>query len=169
MKRMIVWMFCLDIIVLLLSTGIQAQELTDVPASDILEQIRNGEDVTYENVRITGKLDLSKIKLETVPNARFVRYSNYVGLEKELKIVESNIIIKCSVFEEDVDFSNTEFRKNIDFQGTSFSGNSNFLGANFTGCVSFRCANFAGYADFGTANFADYAVFFLQNLMKSLS
>jgi uncharacterized protein YjbI with pentapeptide repeats len=164
MKRTIVWMFCLAIIVLLLSTGVQAQALTDVPASDILEQIRNGEDVAYENVRITGKLDLSKIKLETVPNARSARDIEWHGLEKELKIVESNIIIQNSVFEEDVDFSNTEFRKDIVFSGTSFSSkNDFFLGANFAGNVEFSDTNFAGYTNFRDANFAGDANFWDAN------
>lgn len=48
MKRTIGWMFCLAIIVLLLSTGVQAQELTDVPASDILEQIKKGENIYHD-------------------------------------------------------------------------------------------------------------------------
>jgi uncharacterized protein YjbI with pentapeptide repeats len=131
MKRTIVWMFCLAIIVLLLSTGVQAKELREVSATEILKQIENGEDISLKNVRIIGKLDLSKIQLETVPNARSARDIRDHGLEKELNIVESDITIQKSVFEEDVDFSNTEFRKDIDFCGTSFSGKNYFLGANF--------------------------------------
>jgi uncharacterized protein YjbI with pentapeptide repeats len=159
MKRTIVWMFCLAIIVLLMSTGVQAKELREVSASEILKQIENGEDIFLENVRITGKLDLSKIELKTVPNARSARDIEYYGLEKELKIVESNITIRDSVFEEDVDFSNTEFRKDIDFCGTSFSGKNYFLGANFADDAYFEDANFAGFAQFEDANFADDARF----------
>jgi len=59
LRNVILWTLFSVIVVFVLSTGVQAQELTDVPATDILEQNRNGEDVAYENVRITGKLDLS--------------------------------------------------------------------------------------------------------------
>ncbi|KAF5436339.1 hypothetical protein C5S35_09040, partial [Candidatus Methanophagaceae archaeon] len=73
LRSAILWTLFSVIVVFVLSTGVQAQELTDVPASDILEQIRKGEDVAYENVNITGKLDLSKINLTTVPIARSAR------------------------------------------------------------------------------------------------
>jgi len=78
---------------LLMSTGVQSQELKDVPASEILERIRKGKDVDYVNVRITGKLDLSKINLTTVPNARSAREIEYYGLEKELKECRAKCII----------------------------------------------------------------------------
>jgi uncharacterized protein YjbI with pentapeptide repeats len=78
---------------------------------------------------------------------------------KELKIVESNITIKNSVFAEDVDFSNTEFRKDIAFFGTSFPSKNNFLGANFAGDADFEDADFAGDADFEDANFTGDADF----------
>jgi hypothetical protein len=81
------WTLFSVIVVFVLSTSVQAQELTeDVPASEILERIRKGEDVAYKNVNITGKLDLSKINLTTVPNARSALEIWYYGLEKELKI-----------------------------------------------------------------------------------
>jgi uncharacterized protein YjbI with pentapeptide repeats len=144
---------------LLMSTGVQSQELTEVSASEILEKIRKGKEVAYDNVSITGKLDLSKINLTTVPNARSAREIEYYGLEKELKIVESNITIQDSVFGEDVDFSNTEFRKNIDFIGTSFSNKSDFSGANFARDAYFRAANFARNAKFNDTNFTGDAIF----------
>jgi len=76
-----------------MSTGVQAKELREVSASEILKQIENGEDIFLENVRITGKLDLSKIDLKTVPNARSARDIEYYGLEKELKECRAKCII----------------------------------------------------------------------------
>jgi uncharacterized protein YjbI with pentapeptide repeats len=159
MKRTIVWMFCLAIIVLLMATGVQAQKLREVNATEILKQIENGEDIFLENVRITGKLDLRNINLKNVSKARFAREIEYYGLEKELKIVESEIKIPNSFFEEDVDFSNTEIRKDIDFSGTSFLRKSDFSGANFARGASFKDANFTGGASFNYANFAKTARF----------
>jgi len=159
LKNVIVWILLLGIIVLLMSTSVQAKELTEVNAIDILKQIENGENIYLENVRIKGELNLSKIVLETVPSARSAGYIEDYGLEKELKIVESNIIIQDSFFEEDVDFSNTEFRKDIDFSRTTFLGEIDFKSANFSRYADFGSANFAGYANFRSANFAGYADF----------
>ena len=163
LKNVIVWILLLGIIVLLMSTSVQAEELTEVNATDILEQIENGEDIYRENVRIKGELDLSEIELKTIPNTRTEREISLYDLEEELKIVESKIEIHDSVFEDDVDFSNTQFRKDIDFSGTSFLGEINFRGANFAGYTSFWGANFAGYTSFCNANFAGDAGFWDAN------
>jgi len=180
-KNVIAWILLLGIVVLLMSTSVQAKELTEVNASDILEKIVNGEDVFLRNVRIIGELNLSKIELETVHNAQREKdivfyvgppildiaeafeipsqYSVTYHLEKELKIVENNITIRNSIFEEDVDFSNTKFRKNVDFEGTSFSSNAYFGNAVFAGTADFRNAVFAGSTGFDNADFADTAYF----------
>ncbi len=175
LKNVIVWILLLGIVVLLMSTSVQAKELTEINATDILKQIENGEDVFLRDVRIIGELNLSKIELETVPNAEWDEdivfyvaesstetpnlYSETYDLEKKLKIVESNIVIRNSIFEEDVDFSNTKFRRNVVFTGTSFSSNAGFWYANFTDNAFFQDANFAGTANFNGANFVGTANF----------
>ena len=65
-KNVIVWILLLGIVVLLMSTSVQANELTEFNANDILEKIEKGEDIYLENVHIVGELDLSEIELETV-------------------------------------------------------------------------------------------------------
>lgn len=157
-KNMIVWILLLGIVVLLLSTSVQAKELTEVNATDILKQIENGEDVYIQNARITGELNLSKIELETVPIEQSV-VPIMLGLKEELKIVESGITIKESVIENDVDFSNTQFRKSVDFTDITFSGKANFRGVSFCGDASFWNANFSDSVDFFSANFSRNAIF----------
>ena len=186
-RNVIVWILYLGIVVLLMTTCVQAQERVEVPASKILEQIENGEDVYFENVRITGELNLSNIELETVPIARQRgltlktdpeseiivvqkpwhggRPIKLLGLEEVLKVVESEITIKDSIFENEVDFSNTLFIKPLYFYGTSFSGKTDFSRASFSGVVfgdaifssesNFRYARFNGYTDFVYARFND--------------
>ena len=154
---MILWIFLPVLVVLAMSAGIQAQELREVPASEILEKIQAGEDVNYTNVRVTGELDVRRIDLETVPIAR-TQFEIKVGLKEELKIVESEIIIINSVFENDVYFSNTQFRKTLNFQNTSFFG-SYFNGAHFNSYAKFRGANFNNQAYFLSASFNDRVSF----------
>ena len=159
MKRTFVWLFCLAIIVLLMPTDVQAKELREVSASEILKQIENGEDIFLENVSITGELDLCEIELENVPISRTEWEIEYVGLEEKLKIVESEIAIINSVFENDVGFSYTQFIKDIDISRTTFLGEIDFRGADFCGDANIEDAIFNGDADFRHANFTGYAGF----------
>ena len=158
LRNVIIWTFSLVSFLLVVLTGVQAQELTEVNASDILEKIENGEDIFLENVWITGDLNVSKIELKTV------------DLNYELRVVESQIIIKDSVFENDVDFSNAQLKKSvnfadtsvkgtIDFRGSHLSGDADFRSAIFTGDANFRHAIFTGDANFGFANFTGDANF----------
>ena len=114
-KSVIVWILLLGIVVLFLSTSVQAKELTEVNATDILKQLENGEDISLENVRIIGAFNLTIIELKTVPVARaelwVIEYADLEGKSKiveslkieRLKIVESEIAIIHSIFEHDVD------------------------------------------------------------------
>ena len=165
---MILWILLPVLVVLAMSAGVQAQELREVPASEILEQIRAGEDVSYRNVRITGEFNLSKIKLKTEHVARSKLQIKELGLEvqikeldseEELKIVESKIIINDSVFENEVDFSNTRFREALDFRDTFFLGETDFSGARFSSDVTFGGADFSEGVDFTSASFSGGAIF----------
>ena len=172
-QKIIVWTTLVYLVFSTMPIGGQAQEvkeLTKVNAEDILQQIQKGEDVNFEDIRIMGELNLSKIKLETIPNEYKYRKNNHIGLECELKVVKSNITIKDSFFEDDVIFSNTYFKKNIDFTNTYFSKrtdfrgvvcnkSANFIGANFNNYAGFGGASFDGVADFRYSIFNDNADF----------
>ena len=134
-RNVITWALLSVIIVLLMTTGVQAQELTEVSASNISEKIQAGEDIRLENVRIKGELDLSK------------------------KIIENEITIKKSVFENDTDFSNTKFIRYLNFQGTSFLGISKFRSATFSEGIYSKGATFGKNAYFDEATFIKNAYF----------
>jgi len=180
-RNVILWILLPVLVVLAISTGVHAQELREVPASEILEKIQAGEDVNYTNVRVTGELDLSRIELETVSVERTWREIEYFGLKEESKLLESKITIKDSIFETDVNFQNTQFRECFNFQNTSFLGktdfnvtifgcdayfeevcfvgDAHFEDARFGGSAHFEDANFVGDANFRDANFVGDAYF----------
>ncbi|PXF61505.1 MAG: hypothetical protein C4B59_04545 [Candidatus Methanogaster sp.] len=158
-RNAILWTLLVVLVVLAMSAGVQAEEIREVPASKILEQIQAGEDVCLENVRITGEFNMSKIELETVPIAREAWKIRNYGLEDELKIVESEIEITNSVFENNVDFSNTQFKKILNFYNSSFLGISDFRGVCFDDDVSFVSARFWYYVSFISTSFGDYVSF----------
>ena len=168
-RNAILWTLLVVLAVLAMSAGVQAQELREVPASEILEKIQAGEDVNYTNVRITGELNLSRIAIETVPivgTSGEIEWHSFkrgpkihYGLVNELKIIESEITIIDSVFENSVDFSGTRFKKPVGFHGTLFLNISDFSGASFDGYADFDHASFGGDADFKFANFGGDAYF----------
>src|SRR5665647_922850 len=97
---------------------VQANEYKEVKAEEILTKIEDGEDVNLTDCHIVGELNVSKIKLESVPNPIFDQFLKE-GLTKEdcadrevkenLNVVKSNITIINSTFEDILDFSNVYF------------------------------------------------------------
>lgn len=136
------WELLSIIIILTIPNCIQAQELKEVRTSDILKQIKNGEDITLKNVHITGELNLDQMK------------------------IESKLTIRDSVFENDVHFRNIQFRRTNSasfgskayFSGASFGGFTAFTGASFSNAY-FDGANFSNDAHFNIASFGSNANF----------
>jgi NADPH-dependent 7-cyano-7-deazaguanine reductase QueF len=60
------------LVILLCSMASQAAEYREVnkeiDANNILKHIENGDDINLSNCSISGELDLSSIKLKTIPN-----------------------------------------------------------------------------------------------------
>lgn len=186
--RSLVSFFLLStLVILLLSTAVQATEYREVKAEEISKQIQNGEDIDLTNCLIIGELNVSNINLETVPNPAFnkalkntntvIRYNKAVtiisstsnklrynkeelisiGLNENSSVIESNITVKNSIFENGVNFSNVHFKNFISFKGTTFSD------------VNFKGASFSNPADFDMANFGDRANFMFVNFIHSAS
>ena len=183
-RKIFIWSFLYILLVSMMSTGCQAQGLTEINASDILDKIKNGEDIYLQNVHIVGDFNLSKVELETLPSEWSIQEIQIYNLDDELKLVETEIKIIDSVFENDVILSNAQFKNAIDFQNTSFLGKTDFRGTsfiqrvnfhkalfvNFSNDVNFRDASFndtvdfsyskvSGYADFSEASFGSSAYF----------
>lgn len=145
-----------------------ADEYREVQVGEILKQIENGEDVYLENCRIVGELNLSKINLETVPNPK---YNELLGsgysegsletllINKNLKIVESNLTIYNSIFENSLDFSNLIFKKPLYLVGVNCYSKIRFVSSNFNNTTTFSETTFGNSTDFYYATFGDFADF----------
>ena len=167
------------LVILLLSTAVQATEYKDIDAKKILKQIENGEDVSYIGYRIKGELNVSGTKLETAPNPCFNKLLNEgynkeeiidFGFNENSSVIETNITIKNSTFENDLNFSNvqcynsvdfggTKFNNSVDFGGTKFNNSANFDGANFNNFTGFTGTIFNDSANFTGANFGNSTYF----------
>lgn len=149
---------CLFILlsIFFMSVECQAVEYREVSASSILYLIENDKDIHFVNCRITGYLDLSNVNLEEVPNPYG---KSFFGPDNRMKIVESRILIKDSIIEQSVNFSNTQFQGFVSFENTSFIGKINFKASNFNNYLSFEHAVFYDLAEFTFSNFNGNANF----------
>lgn len=168
------------IIILLLSTTAQAAEYREVAkkvnASDILIHVEMGEDINLDNCSIVGELNASKIK--TVPNPLYyhsvrVDGNNNLfissGHREPLHVIESNITIRNTFFENSVDLSYVFFKNSADFEGSTFNksvdfeesvfNTANFARLTFNNSVNFGGSTFNSSVDFLQSTFNDSTTF----------
>jgi uncharacterized protein YjbI with pentapeptide repeats len=157
----------------------------EIPASEIIGQIRDGLPVYYNDVIITGILNLSEVNkvtnsLEIVNST--ISESNFDGIAFEKDAVFwgtsfRNASFKNTSFSANADFINTSFL-NVSFVGAAFNQPVFFDGAKFRESVSFEDSHFQkdtffswacflGDADFNYTQFNYYSYFvgtkFLEN------
>jgi len=127
-------------------------KLREIPASEILKKIENGDDVKYDCVYVIGNLDLSKINTPRDKN-------NKMKVESEIKISESTIDGKINLedilFNKAIEFQASKFTKNVSFNNSKFYKKASFCGAEFDGEAYFSKTNFNGSASFLDAKFGD--------------
>lgn len=133
-------------------------ELTEVPASEILDKIQKGEPVKYDHVRVVGDLDLSKLDLP-IEHVDRTELQKQRDLKEDVKIVNSFIHIADSTIQGALDFSNSTFSNFAMFRGVTFSSNAWFYGAIFNNEANFEGATFNKSARFSNATFSRDAVF----------
>lgn len=164
------------LVLLLLSTAAQATEYrevnTEVKAEDILKHIEQGDDIYLDNCSIVEELSLSKIELKTVPVSNPKHHELLVnGVDEEefgdygiiinndLKVVDSNIEIYNSTFENNLDFSSCLFNKSLSFAKVNCSSTANFGSTTFGNSIYFYNVTFRDSANFCNATFGDSVVF----------
>lgn len=159
------------------TTSLKAQNT--VKATDIMEAIKNGEEVSYQNVVVIGVLDFTFMdeKMDELPSrSRWWRN----GDNEVEEYIESKISFKNVVFEEDVlayyhdkrsgytftadfeksvTFENCDFKRNAMFKYSTFEEGANFAGTKFNDENTFKYAQFEEMADFSNAYFDDDAIF----------
>jgi hypothetical protein len=86
------------------------QPLKEVPASEILDKVKNGLPVEYDHVIVRGNLDLSSLKGLPIRHVdRTEIKENYNGVSDDVKIVVSPIRIYNSIIDGTAYFDNIIF------------------------------------------------------------
>ena len=163
---------------LLLTTTLSAQKT--VNASDILNDIKQGKNVSYENVTIKGSLDMTYMddKLPELPKRN--KWFNNSGSNTVKETIEGSVsFVNCvfednvfayihdedskytfvANFENDVKFENCIFKENALFKYSEFEGNTSFKGSEFKESSTFKYAKFDTKANFASTTFYEDATF----------
>jgi hypothetical protein len=149
-----------------------------IAAQDILAQIRSGEPLDYNNVTITGELDLGpgeapfKQSIRII-NSRFqgpvkiegVTFDEYLDLRG--CIFQDDVSFIKSRFLGDAKFAGAKFGKQADFAETYFQGPASFISTLFQNDSSFSSAQFNGDAVFLDCNFASDVDFNYAKFLRS--
>ncbi len=162
----------------LLSTNVFAQQT--VSASDIMRDIKMGKSVSYDNVTITGTLDMTYMneKLPDLPKKRSWwknEGSNSVEQQIESSISFTNCVFEDNVyayfhdedsgytfianFENDVKFANCTFNGEALFKYSDFERNADFKDSKFGSRTTFKYAKFNNNVSFANSTFDEDAIF----------
>jgi len=132
----------------------QAEAPRMVDAGEILKKIELGQPVDYQNVIVTGDLDLNRVAALSLPAQRTAQKSS-----AGMAVVASPISITNSIILNDVNFSSVILENVINFQGTKFNDIAKFSDAQFRQEAKFERAQFNQTADFSSAQFNQTADF----------
>ena len=151
-----------------------------VKASTIMEDIKNGKNISYEGVTITGVLDFTYMdeKLPDLPRRR--KWWRDGGNNTVNEVIENRISFVNCVFEGDVlayyhddrteytftadfennvIFKNCEFRRDAMFKYSDFERDANFEGTKFEDETTFKYAKFEEKVSFAGTTFEEDAIF----------
>jgi uncharacterized protein YjbI with pentapeptide repeats len=142
-----------------------SENLTIIPASEILDKIQKGEPVEYDHVAVEGNLDIRKQNLQENENGLYYVTSPIIRITDST--INGAIYFSKTKFDGPVDFSNTNFKELVDFSKATFSTNASFSQATFdrdayftdtmfSSGVFFYSTIFRGPADFNRAIFQSY-------------
>ena len=168
----------LAFILLFLSISVTAQRT--IKASDIMNDVKNGKNITYKNVTIDGTLDFTFMD-EKLPNLpRRKRWWNNNGSNEIKKRIDSKISFENCVFtdhvlayipdeasgytftasfDNDVRFTNCTFEGKAMFKYSKFERNTSFEGSKFEDDSTFKYAEFDKEISFTNTLFKEPATF----------
>ncbi len=159
---------------------IRAFAQNTVQASKIMEDIRDGKSIVYENTVIVGELDFTYMSEKMPDLPQKSKWWNNGGSNTVEESIDVIISFKGCTFEGDVlayihddpsgytftadfdkevTFSNCEFKKNAMFKYSDFDDQVNFSGSQFQRKSTFKYAEFDEKADFSKTRFEDDATF----------
>ena len=173
---------------LFITISLVAQNTLD--AKDILNDIKNGKNVSYENVTITGIFDMTFMDDKSSELPKKHKWynnggSNSVEYQVEGKVSFVNCVFEDNVFayihnedskytfianfEDDVQFKDCTFKANALFKYSDFERSADFSGSKFKENTTFKYAKFDEGANFSNTVFEEDAIFKYSEFRRGVS
>ncbi|MDI9615787.1 MAG: pentapeptide repeat-containing protein [Methanothrix sp.] len=139
-----------------------------VSAAEILGKIRAGEPAVYENVFVSGDINISRIGKPLIAPIKMVNSTINGSLKidgAEFRgplnlsgtVFSGDVAARGASFDSDVSFAGAHLLRNAEFSLARFGGTANFVGTNFHGPLSMSYAQFSKVASFEGATFWSHA------------
>ena len=158
---------------------VRAFAQNSVSASQIMEDVREGKNISYENMTISGELDFTYMADKMIELPRKSKWwkggSNAVEESIGVSVSFVNCVFEEDVlayihdnesdytftadFDRDVVFKDCKFKRDAMFKYSDFDGKVDFSGSEFLRETTFKYAEFDEKADFSKAVFEDDATF----------
>lgn len=160
-----------------------------VSATQIMQDIKDGKSISYENVTIEGVLDLTYMdrKMDQLPKRS--KWGNGGDNEVNETIEVALLFVNCKFtddvrayihdersnytftadFERDVTFKNCEFQRDAMFKYSEFDEGANFSGSKFQRKSTFKYADFDSSASFANTVFNEDANFKYSDFDRGVS
>ncbi len=130
-----------------------------VAAQDILDQIRSGDPLEYNNITILGELDLGP-GMEPVSQSIKITNSRFQGPVRIEGVTFNEFLdLRGCTFQENVSFIKSRFLGDSKFAGAKFGKQADFAETDFQAAASFISSSFQGDSSFGNAEFDGDAIF----------
>lgn len=163
-----------------------------IEASDVMKNIKEGKDISYQNTTIVGTLDFTYMDetLEKLPKKKKNSWWNNDTSNLIKKVIKANISFTNCVFKDDVlayipdedsgytftaDFDNNIIFKHCTFQGKAmfkyshFKEYTDFTGTIFNDDNTFKRAEFKKAISFKSTKFTERATFKYAKFSKNVS
>jgi hypothetical protein len=158
-----------------------------ISAAKIMDDIKKGKDISYENVTITGILDFTYhySKQDKLGTHSWWEGSNTVKEDIEVSVSFVNCVFDSDVlayihkektgytftadFDKAVTFRNCEFKGDAMFKYSEFDGAVDFSGTTFSRDNSFKYAEFEDKANFSKSIFREDAIFKYAKFFEGVS
>ncbi len=137
-------------------------------AGDIMAKIRSGEQLNYDNITVTGPLDLSGLdgpvsQPVTIINSRFLGSANFEGVS-----FNEPLDLRGTAFQENVSFAKVRFLGDAKFAGAILQGQADFRDAVFNGLASFTSVRFYNDTSFGNVQFDGDSIFLESDFARDV-
>jgi len=150
------------------AAGNESPDRETVAAEDIVSQLISGEPVIYDNITITGSLELAELQGSLpqpvrITNSIFLGPVRFAGAS-----FDEPLDLQGSVFRDDVDFAGCRFLGGARFSGVAFQGQADLRNTYFGGQTSFLSAQFYEDASLGNSQFLGDAIFLNSSFARDV-